>query len=110
MSFKRSMASGTECSLFSFNMKRSMPELKSKSESSTRESGWRAMAAHTWAAMVEAPTPAFEGRKENTWLVVSGTTGRLVQHLFDVRQGLHHRLPREWTDQELAHTGTHGLP
>ncbi len=71
------MASGTECSLVSFSMKRSMPELKSKSDSNTRVFGRRASAALTFAAMVDVPTPAFDGRNEKIWLVDSYTAGRL---------------------------------
>src|SRR5579883_1569219 len=45
-----------------FNMKRIMPMFRSKSESNTCMLGRRAMAALTFSAMVEVPTPALDGR------------------------------------------------
>ena len=44
-------------------MKRTMPEFRSKSESSTEASCTRDIAIAVFIAMVDVPTPALDGRK-----------------------------------------------
>ncbi len=75
MSSECSAASVTQCPLSSFSMKRIMPEFRSKSDSRTLVFAMRESATAAFSASVEVPTPAFDGRNENTSSVVSISGG-----------------------------------
>ena len=77
MASECSAASTIEYSLSSFNMKRIMPQFKSRSVNRTFVSCSFDIAIAAFTAMVEVPEPAFEGRKANSRSVESNTTGRL---------------------------------